>query len=355
MMNTARLGLVPATVTLARAEIGDRVEFARLLGAAVPDDWPPETLADALPLFLGWLEAAPECVGWYGWYALAAGDDGAGAMLVASGGFMGPPREGVVEIGYSVLPQFQGRGYATEIVGGLVRWAMEQPGVTRVVAETEWANPASVRVLEKAGFARCEGATAPGGARFELRKKAEPLMPASKDVSLDPATPAQAGLLANLLELYIHDLSEAFPNVEIGADGRFGYPKLPLYWSEPDRRFPFLIKHGARVAGFAFATRGSPVSEDPNTFDVAEFFVLRQHRRHGVGQQAAQLLWNHFPGKWTVRVSQGNRGAPDFWRRAVAHATNGTATEIERPGAPNPWLIFAFEIRAPSLASVGVP
>src|SRR3954468_4234570 len=43
-------------------------------------------------------------------------------------------------------------------------------------------------------------------------------------VSLQLATLADQPLLANLLELYVHDLSAAFPNVEMGADGRFGYP-----------------------------------------------------------------------------------------------------------------------------------
>src|SRR4051812_22354234 len=95
------------------------------------------------------------------------------------------------------------------------------------------------------------------------------------EVVLDVATPADATLLSNLLELYIHDLSAAFPNVELGADGRFGYAKLPLYWSEPERRFPFLIRCGSCVAGFALVTRGSPASDDPNVFDVAEFFILR--------------------------------------------------------------------------------
>lgn len=168
MIETARLRLTPATVALARAEMADRGEFARLLGAAVPDNWPPETLADALPLFLGWLEAMPDRTGWFGWYALAAGDSPAARVLVASGGFKGPPREGTAEIGYSVLPQFQGRGYATEIVGALVRWALAQPDVIRVVAETEWANPASVRVLIKAGFVPAGSATEPAGARFEF-------------------------------------------------------------------------------------------------------------------------------------------------------------------------------------------
>jgi ribosomal-protein-alanine N-acetyltransferase len=168
VIQTARLKLIPATVVVARAEIGHRGEFARLLGASVPDNWPPETLADALPLFLGWLEAAPHRIGWFGWYALATAAGTAALVLIASGGFKGPPQNGTAEIGYSVLPQFQRRGYATEMVSGLVRWALGQPGVARVAAETEWANPASVRVLSKAGFAPAGPASEPGGARFEF-------------------------------------------------------------------------------------------------------------------------------------------------------------------------------------------
>ena len=183
MIETTRLKLIPATVALARAEIGDRGaggEFARLLGASVPDNWPPENAADALPLFLGWLEAAPDRVGWFGWYALAAGARGgagagagalaAGPVLVGGCGFLGPPRDGVAKMGYSVLPQFQRQGYATEMVRALVNWALGQQGqgVVRIVAETEWANPASVRVLEKAGFVSVGPAAEPGGRRFEL-------------------------------------------------------------------------------------------------------------------------------------------------------------------------------------------
>jgi [ribosomal protein S5]-alanine N-acetyltransferase len=165
---TTRLKLIPANVALARAEIADRAEFARLLGASVPANWPPETLADALPLFLAWLEAAPDRVGWFGWYALAVGDGTDAPVLAASVGFKGPPQHGKAEIGYSVLPQFQGQGLATEMVCGLVRWALNQPGVTGVVAETEWANPASVGVLKKSGFVLAGSPTVPGGARFEL-------------------------------------------------------------------------------------------------------------------------------------------------------------------------------------------
>ena len=170
-ISTARLILVPATVAHARAEIDDRVEFARLIEASVPENWPPEAVADALPLFLKWLEAAPDHVGWFGRYILAKGDGANLPVLCGSCGFLGPPQDGEVNIGYSVLPQFQRRGFATEAVGGLVGWAMEQPAVTRIVAETEWANPASVRVLSKLEFTAAGLCADHRGARFELRRR----------------------------------------------------------------------------------------------------------------------------------------------------------------------------------------
>jgi hypothetical protein len=68
-------------------------------------------------------------------------------------------------------------------------------------------------------------------------------VPASEAVNLQRATPDMAPMLRNLLELYVHDLSEIFP-VELGPEGRFGYDKLPLYWAEPSVRHAFVIKHG---------------------------------------------------------------------------------------------------------------
>ena len=165
----------------------------------------------------------------------------------------------------------------------------------------------------------------------------------SPDVALDVASPGDAGLLANLLELYVHDLSEVFPRIQIGADGRFGYDSLSLYWSEPERRFPFFIRCGERIAGFVLVTRGSPASDDPDVFDVAEFFILRRYRRSGVGRLAAFLLWNRLPGRWIVRVSEANRGAMPFWAGVVAEYTKGALAECTREGSPAPWRVFSFE------------
>jgi len=167
---------------------------------------------------------------------------------------------------------------------------------------------------------------------------------ASHAVSLESATPDTAPLLSNLLELYMHDLSEIFP-IDVGPDGRFGYERLPLYWSEPGARYAFLIKCGVTVAGFAFATRGSPATHDPTDLDVGEFFVLRRYRRSGVGRRAAFALWNGLPGHWVVRVSEGNRRGLLFWSEVVREYAGGTCIESTRPGSPHDWRVFTFASR----------
>ena len=66
--------------------------------------------------------------------------------------YKGLSENGVTEIGYGIDENYQGLGYATEAVSALVDWALKQPGVTSVTAETEPSNIASQRVLEKSGF-----------------------------------------------------------------------------------------------------------------------------------------------------------------------------------------------------------
>lgn len=168
-------------------------------------------------------------------------------------------------------------------------------------------------------------------------------------LTLDAAASADATLLANLLELYIQDLSAAFRDIPLGPDGRFGYPPLPRYWAEPDRRFAYLIRADGRTAGFVLATRGSPVGDDPEVFDVAEFFVLRRFRRAGVGRRAAALLWRRHPGRWTVRVGAANPQALAFWERVVRDAADGGPVAVVRPGDPGArghWHVFAFDAAA---------
>jgi ribosomal-protein-alanine N-acetyltransferase len=74
--------------------------------------------------------------------------------VVGSLGLFWPPSDGQVEIGYGVVPSRQGRGYASEAAATLASFALTLDGVDTVHANVERSNPASARVLEKAGFSR---------------------------------------------------------------------------------------------------------------------------------------------------------------------------------------------------------
>jgi GNAT superfamily N-acetyltransferase len=83
-----------------------------------------------------------------------------GGEAVGGAGFKNPPDgEGTVEIGYGLAPSVHGRGLATEAVHGLLEIAGRH-GVQVVLAETDAANIASQRVLQKCGFQALPGSDA---------------------------------------------------------------------------------------------------------------------------------------------------------------------------------------------------
>lgn len=159
-------------------------------------------------------------------------------------------------------------------------------------------------------------------------------------MNLRIAGPGDGELLANLLELYIHDLSPLFPQVQLGNNGRFGYPRLPEYLEGNGDRFARIIEVETRPAGFVLARRGSPVSEDPAVLDVAEFFVLRGYRSQGIGREAAHALWRERPGTWTIRVAARNAGALAFWQATVASFANRPVGPREHFVNGEPWWVF---------------
>jgi ribosomal-protein-alanine N-acetyltransferase len=57
-----------------------------------------------------------------------------------------------VEVGYRLVPQAWGRGYATEGARALVRYGFDVLGLYRIIGLTHSDNVASQRVLQKAGL-----------------------------------------------------------------------------------------------------------------------------------------------------------------------------------------------------------
>jgi predicted acetyltransferase len=162
-------------------------------------------------------------------------------------------------------------------------------------------------------------------------------------VEIIPALPEQEPILGNMLELYAHDFSE-FIDLKLGADGRFGYKHLPLYWKESNR-YPFLITADGHFAGFVFVRRGSEISNDADVWDMAEFFIVRGLRRLRLGMTGAQAIWKKFPGEWEVRVIDRNQKAMEFWRRAINEFLGKMIEPIPFDKGGEGWHVFSFESR----------
>ena len=91
----------------------------------------------------------PAVIYWGPWLAILK----AGNSIIGDLGFKGAPDDkGAVEIGYGLLEEYRGKGYATEAVEALVDWAWKQDGIHKIKAETLVDNQESISVLEKIGM-----------------------------------------------------------------------------------------------------------------------------------------------------------------------------------------------------------
>ena len=154
MLYTARLEMRPITLEIVEAAMsGERSRVEALAHARVPEAWQGRALIErAFSASLEDIRADPESRLWGDRLLIAREDE---PRVVGSVVFHGRPGEdGVCEIGYGVEGSSQRQGYATEAVGAAVQWALEQPEVRVIQATTFGWHFASLRVLEKVGFAR---------------------------------------------------------------------------------------------------------------------------------------------------------------------------------------------------------
>jgi predicted acetyltransferase len=144
-------------------------------------------------------------------------------------------------------------------------------------------------------------------------------------IELLRATRDDASMLANVFQYYVYDMTEIV-DLELGGDGRFVVPALDAWWTDA-RRHPHFIQLDGKVVGFALVQQGSRITGDDQTWNVAEFFVMRKYRRGGVGGAAAVRVFDAYRGTWEVRELASNHGGIAFWRRVIGIYTKGNFRE----------------------------
>lgn len=150
MLTSARLTLAPlGAEALDALADGDRRRLEGVTGARFGRPLgPPPLLDEHLDAYRAGLRLGQPEPAWRLWLIVARETDEA----VGVAGLSGPVLAGAATLGWSVYPDHQGRGYATEALRVLVPHLLEHPRIDRVRATIDPANAASRRVAAKAGM-----------------------------------------------------------------------------------------------------------------------------------------------------------------------------------------------------------
>jgi predicted acetyltransferase len=146
-------------------------------------------------------------------------------------------------------------------------------------------------------------------------------------------------ILVNLFQHYLHDMAESF-KFEVGNDGRYRYDTSP-HWENRDP--VYLARVNGALAGFAIVGSAERWIDDAGVRDVNAFFVIRRHRRSGIGESLVREVWGNHPGRWLVRVLETNVPAAAFWKKVIEAYTAGRYSVRRVDPDGNPRIFYSFD------------
>ena len=88
------------------------------------------------------------------WFQFAVADPTSNELLGDVGLAVHADQTSRAELGFTLAPAHQGKGYATEAVKRVIAYALEQLGAETVFAVTDARNDASIALLERIGMRR---------------------------------------------------------------------------------------------------------------------------------------------------------------------------------------------------------
>lgn len=145
--------LQPATIELLNDEDISLETLCAGLKCLLPPSWPPQfNDRETRDWFRREMLNDPEMANWLSYYVSVSTGDG--RILVGTAGYKGKPNsQRVVEIGYTIIPEFQRQGIATTAAKLLISHAVASGHVEKIIAETLPSLTGSKAVLRNCGFA----------------------------------------------------------------------------------------------------------------------------------------------------------------------------------------------------------
>jgi [ribosomal protein S5]-alanine N-acetyltransferase len=147
-IETERLKIINFTVEMMEAFLKGNHEVEKITPYKVAPEYPLDVYKQFFDYKINRFRNFPSENDWEG--IIIHKEDN---IIMGDMGFKGGPNEeGIIDIGYSIVPRYQGKGYATEMGKAMVDWGLSHSNVKKVVATCNPDNFASIRVLEKIGF-----------------------------------------------------------------------------------------------------------------------------------------------------------------------------------------------------------
>lgn len=128
-------------------------------------------------------------------------------------------------------------------------------------------------------------------------------------------------LLGNLMQLYLHELSENFKIDFNDKTCEYEYDLSPYF--EKDKAY--FILDDEKIVGFILID----INED--SFEISEIFVLNNYKRQGIAKKAVYKIFDMYKGNWIIKAVPNSKTAENFWYNVINEYTDNDF-ELEHIG-----------------------
>ena len=170
-ISTPRLDLIPITPEALHSEQTNDRCLSQILQATIPENWPPgDWEPHVFTILLAQYATHPHQIAWHRYICLR--NPGQIRTLIGCvGAFWRETTPSECEIGYSVIPPWEGCGFATEAAQALIVLIRIDKQIESIIAHTFPHLAASKRIMEKCGLTPDGKGEEPGTIRYRLDLK----------------------------------------------------------------------------------------------------------------------------------------------------------------------------------------